>query len=107
MPDLKPGDDVAFMAVPPVNKGKNRRAEAVLVVGDYAEATLVAAPNDQRQYGWLEIKDGEGHRWLLYMRASATHPAFLKGQPLEFKLVIGSRGPEATEVTLPSQEDVA
>lgn len=103
--DLKADDQVAFMALPPLKNGRNRRAGAVLVIDDYAEAVLVVAPNDQRRHGWLEIKDDEDHRWLLYMPASAGGMSFSKGQELEFKVVIGSRGgPEATEVAVPSQQ---
>lgn len=102
--DLKAGDEVAFMALQPISSGKSRRAGAVLVVDDYANAVLVVAPNDQRRHGWLEIKDDEDHRWLLYMPAPTEEMSFSKGQELDFKVVIGPRGPEATEVTLPSQE---
>jgi class 3 adenylate cyclase/cold shock CspA family protein len=105
--DLEADDEVAFMALPAVSKGKSRRAGAVLVIDDYAEAVLVVAPSDQRRHGWLEIKDDEDHRWLLYMPAPAGDMSFSKGQELEFKVVMGPRGPEATEVTVPTEGEAA
>jgi class 3 adenylate cyclase/cold shock CspA family protein len=106
--DLKAGDKVAFLAVPPTREGRNRRAGAVLVADDYATAALVAPPTEQRRHGWLEIKDQDGHRWLLYMAPTPNTARFAKGEELEFKVVIGTRGAEATEVDLPRRgEDAA
>lgn len=100
--DLRVGDAVAFMAVPTLGDGKHRRAGAILIAEDYSLGKLEVTPTSERRYGWLEVKDQQGHRWLLFASATSFSGNFAKGDELEFKVVIGARGPQATEVDRPT-----
>jgi class 3 adenylate cyclase/cold shock CspA family protein len=100
--DLRPGDGVAFVAVPANGEGKLRRAGAILLTDDYAVAKIEVAPTPERRYGFFEIVDREGHRWLLFVAANSCAGTVAKGDELEFKVVVGAKGPEATEIGRPA-----
>jgi class 3 adenylate cyclase/cold shock CspA family protein len=105
--ELRVGDMVVFTIVEPAVEGRNRRAAAVLVVGEEAEATLVAVPNEQRRHGWLKIEDQRHNYWLLYASAPDLPDGVRRGDNVVFTLEVGPAGAKAVGLALAEDEESA
>lgn len=98
-----PGTKVAFTAIEASTEGKNRRAAAVLVAGEYADGQVAKIPSEGTPYGWIVCADQGGHK--RFVHATATEiPGFKVGDEVSFKLVIGNRGAGAVDVALVDDE---
>jgi class 3 adenylate cyclase len=95
------GTHLAFVAGGTATDGRLRRALAALVIGEYAEATLLNLP-PEKPYGWLVLQDALGNRHRIYLRLpmGATYRV---GDRLSFKVAANDRGTSADDVKRASE----
>jgi class 3 adenylate cyclase/cold shock CspA family protein len=98
------GTKVAFIALEPIAEGRARRAGALLLAGEPADGTLVSVPTKERNYGWVEVKDGAGNGQLVFMPAGPSTAHLAKGDTVSFMLEVTAKGARAAA---PEQEDAA
>lgn len=101
---LVPGTKVAFTGIEPSSTGKNRRAAAVLVEGQYADGQIAKLPSDGSPYGWVTCSDQGGHHRFVHATAKEL-AGFKVSDEVSFKLAIGSRGATAIDIAVCADDD--
>lgn len=101
---LAAGIKVAFVAIEPSPNGKNRRAAAVLLAGEYSVGTIAKLPTDNAPNGWVVSSDATGHQ--RYVHAAASELTGLKlGDEVSYKLMVTPKGATAVDFGPPEDED--
>jgi class 3 adenylate cyclase/cold shock CspA family protein len=95
--DMRPGAQVAFVAIDAVAEGKSRRAAACLLVDSYADGVLVVPPAG-RPHGWVEVKDRVGNGQLVFVSPTDCAGDFERGTAVNFKIQVGPRGAHAVDL---------
>lgn len=103
--DVRIGDRVAFMGLPPAKNGAAPQAAVILFDDEDAEGTVQSLPTHDRKYGWIVIEDGRGTRHFVYLGIEAAPKVIQRGDKVEFTVRVGHQGASATKVRRPGEPD--
>ncbi|GEM_PF-5136041 len=88
------GDTVFFVAKPPLKAGGKPTAAAVLVKGKHAAGAVVNVLPSGRAC-FLQVADGRGHRFNIFMDLPETMSEVTLGKRFRFVASENRRGPSA------------
>jgi hypothetical protein len=86
--------------------GRERRADAVLVVGECYEGALVSLPPGQ-SYGWLRLLDPLGNSHLVYWRVNNNSEGYKVGDILRFRVAANDKGAYAEDASRAEKDEAA
>lgn len=103
---LHEGAQLAFVALPPLQAGKSRRAGAALIVGEMADGELVCQPAAHKP-GWIKIEDRLGTQHLVFVTANEQTSGYKKGEILSFEVRANNKGSYAHDIAHTEEESTA